>query len=68
MYIGVLLGLWATPRMSVGHLLLALGLTMYVVIAMRYEERDLATVFGSSCQRWRAIEAWPRRFQNPKLG
>ena len=68
MYIGVLLGLWATPRMSVGHLLLALGLTMYVVIAMRYEERDLATAFGSSYQRWRAIEAWPRRFQNPKLG
>ena len=54
--------------MRVGHLLLALGLTMYVMIAMRYEERDLATVFGSSYQRWRAIEAWPRRFQNPKLG
>ena len=51
MYIGVLLGLWATPRMSVGHLLLALGLAMYVVIAMRYEERDLATAFGSSYQR-----------------
>ena len=54
--------------MRVGHLLLALGLAMYVVIAMRYEERDLATAFGSSYQRWRATEVWPRRFQDPKLG
>jgi methanethiol S-methyltransferase len=41
MYVGVLLGVWATPRMSAGHLLLALALTDYVLIAMRYEERDL---------------------------
>jgi hypothetical protein len=68
MYIGVLLGLWATPRMSVGHLLLALGLTIYVIIAMRYEERDLATTFGSSYQRWRAKDVWPPRYESPKLG
>jgi protein-S-isoprenylcysteine O-methyltransferase Ste14 len=30
MYVGVLLGVWATPRMTVGHALLALGLTGYV--------------------------------------
>jgi Phospholipid methyltransferase len=35
MYIGVLVGVWATPRMSVGHLLLAWGFTTYVFIAMR---------------------------------
>jgi methanethiol S-methyltransferase len=34
MYISVLLGVWATPRMSVGHLLLADSLTTYVLIAM----------------------------------
>jgi protein-S-isoprenylcysteine O-methyltransferase Ste14 len=53
MYVGVLLGVWATPRMSAGHLLLALAMTGYVLIAMRYEERDLTQRFGSSYHRWR---------------
>jgi protein-S-isoprenylcysteine O-methyltransferase Ste14 len=59
MYIGVLVGVWATPRMSVGHLLLALGFTTYVSIAMHYEERDLATTFGARYHRWRATAARP---------
>ena len=54
MYVGVLIGVWATPRMSIGHALLALGLTGYVLIAMRYEERDLARAFGPRYNRWRA--------------
>jgi len=41
-------------RMTVGHLLLALGFTLYVLIAMRYEERDLLARFGKSYSRWRA--------------
>jgi methanethiol S-methyltransferase len=41
--------------MSVGHLLLALGLTGYVLIAMRYEERDLLQRFGARYDRWRGI-------------
>jgi methanethiol S-methyltransferase len=53
MYVGVLLGVWATPRMSIGHLLLALGLTGYVLIALRYEERDLQRTFGAHYQHWR---------------
>jgi protein-S-isoprenylcysteine O-methyltransferase Ste14 len=55
MYVGVLLGVWATPRMSFGHLLLALAMTSYVLIAMRYEERDLMQRFGGSYLRWRGI-------------
>jgi protein-S-isoprenylcysteine O-methyltransferase Ste14 len=53
MYVGVLLGVWATPRMTIGHLLLAAGLTLYVLMAMRYEERDLMRRFGASYARWR---------------
>ena len=53
MYVGVLLGMWATPRMSFGHLLLALAMTGYVLIAMRYEERDLMQRFGSRYSHWR---------------
>jgi protein-S-isoprenylcysteine O-methyltransferase Ste14 len=40
--------------MSIGHLLLALCLTGYVLIAMRYEERDLQRTFGTRYQHWRA--------------
>ena len=57
MYVGVLLALWATPRMSLGHLLLATGMTVYVLIAMRYEERDLVAHFGTAYARWRAPAA-----------
>jgi protein-S-isoprenylcysteine O-methyltransferase Ste14 len=67
MYVGVLLGIWATPRMSVGHLLLALGLTTYVFIAMRYEERDLVRTFGASYQRWRAADISTSPFRITKL-
>jgi protein-S-isoprenylcysteine O-methyltransferase Ste14 len=53
MYVGVLLAMWATPRLTVGHMLLAAGMTVYVLIAMRYEERDLAARFGTAYTRWR---------------
>jgi len=56
MYVGVLLAVWATPRMTVGHLLLAGGMTLYVLIAMRYEERDLLARFGNAYARWRTQE------------
>jgi protein-S-isoprenylcysteine O-methyltransferase Ste14 len=55
MYVGVLLGVWATPRMSFGHLLLALALTAYILIAMRYEERDLLHRFGRRYADWRGV-------------
>jgi protein-S-isoprenylcysteine O-methyltransferase Ste14 len=55
MYVGVLLGVWATPRMTFGHLLLALSLTAYVLIAMRYEERDLLHRFGRRYAEWRGV-------------
>jgi protein-S-isoprenylcysteine O-methyltransferase Ste14 len=53
MYVGVLLSVWATPRMSLGHLLLACALTAYVLIAMRFEETDLLRRFGSRYTDWR---------------
>jgi protein-S-isoprenylcysteine O-methyltransferase Ste14 len=55
MYVGVLMGVWATPRMSFGHLLLAFALTAYVLIAMRYEERDLLHRFGARYRGYRGL-------------
>jgi len=53
MYVGVLLGVFVTPHMSLGHLLLALGFTVYVLIGMRYEERDLIATYGQRYLAWR---------------
>jgi protein-S-isoprenylcysteine O-methyltransferase Ste14 len=53
MYVGVLLGMWMTPHMTVGHALMAATFTLYILIAMRYEERDLTENFGASYQAWR---------------
>jgi protein-S-isoprenylcysteine O-methyltransferase Ste14 len=39
--------------MTLGHLLLAFGLTAYVFIAMRYEERDLLAQYGARYRHWR---------------
>jgi protein-S-isoprenylcysteine O-methyltransferase Ste14 len=54
MYVGVLMAVWATPYMTLGHALLAAGLTIYILIAKRYEERDLNRTYGNLYRRWRA--------------
>jgi protein-S-isoprenylcysteine O-methyltransferase Ste14 len=54
MYVGVLAAIWAAPRMTIGHLLLAVGLSLYVLIAMRYEERDLVARYGARYTLWRS--------------
>ena len=46
MQLGVLIGLWSTPQMSLSHLLLALGMTVYVLIGLYFEERDLLRELG----------------------
>ena len=45
---GFLIVFWATPHLTLGHLLLASLLTLYVVIGTRLEERDLSATFGSA--------------------
>lgn len=45
-YTGWLLIHWMTPLLTFGHLLLALGITAYIYIALYYEERDLVNEFG----------------------
>jgi protein-S-isoprenylcysteine O-methyltransferase Ste14 len=52
MYVGVLMGLWMTPVMSVGHALLAAQLTAYILIGTHYERRDLRRNFGTVYDAW----------------
>ncbi len=43
---GTLIGLWATPSMSYTHLLLSVGMSIYVLIGLHYEEKSLLSTFG----------------------
>lgn len=53
LYLGFFLAFWATPEMTVGHLLLALGMSAYMLIAIRYEERDLVAFHGRDYEEYR---------------
>lgn len=53
LYLGFFLAFWAAPEMTAGHLLLALGVSIYMLIAIRYEERDLVSYFGHDYERYR---------------
>ncbi|HEY5568440.1 MAG TPA: methyltransferase, partial [Gammaproteobacteria bacterium] len=46
LYVGWFLAFWGTPSMTVGHLLFAIGMSVYIVIAVRHEERDLVKYLG----------------------
>lgn len=46
-YVGWLIVFWAAPVMTIGHLVLAGLLTLYILLAIRYEERDLRAHFGA---------------------
>jgi methanethiol S-methyltransferase len=52
-YSGFTLAFWATPHMTAGHLLLAIGMTVYILIAIRHEERDLIGMFGADYEAYR---------------
>ena len=52
-YLGFVIAFWAAPVMSVGHLLFAAVTTVYMLVAITLEERDLITVFGDEYRNYR---------------
>lgn len=52
-YSGILLAVWATPAMTYGHLLLALGFTIYILIGIHFEEKDLVGNYGAAYVEYR---------------
>lgn len=59
MYVGVVLGFWMTPYMTVGHAALAALLTLYIAVAMGFERHDLRTRFGADYDVWRESHGSP---------
>jgi protein-S-isoprenylcysteine O-methyltransferase Ste14 len=50
LYVGWLFAFWATPTMTGAHLLFAIMTTAYILMAIRWEERDLITAHGAKYQ------------------
>ncbi len=53
LYVGWLFAFWATPTMTVTHLLFAVVTTAYILFAIRLEERDLVGEHGPKYEAYR---------------
>ena len=63
--LGLLIAFWASPIMTVGHLLFSVASTAYIVLGTWFEERDLVKEFGNDYVAYRAqtpgLIPFPRR-------
>ena len=50
---GVLIGVWATPSMSMSQIVMSLGLSVYIFVGLWFEERDLVAEHGDSYRSYR---------------
>jgi protein-S-isoprenylcysteine O-methyltransferase Ste14 len=51
---GFLLAFWATPVMTIDRLLFALGMSLYILIGLAFEERALRREFGTVYEKYAA--------------
>ncbi len=53
LYVGWLLTFWAAPTMTTAHLVFSIATTAYILLAIRFEERDLVKVHGAVYDEYR---------------
>jgi protein-S-isoprenylcysteine O-methyltransferase Ste14 len=56
--LGLILAFWATPEMTVGHLIFAAGLTLYILLGTYFEEKDLIATFADYAAYRRRVPAF----------
>jgi len=70
LYVGWFLIFWATPTMTVAHLVFALATTAYILMAIPWEERDLVAAHPQYAEYRRRVPMFipRRRAAAPSLG
>jgi len=48
MMLGILIAFWAVPTMTIGHLLFSIGMSIYVMAGIHFEEKGLAKELGQT--------------------
>ena len=64
--LGWLLGFWATPHMTVGHLVFAIGTSVYILAAIQIEEKDLIKFHGEAYENYRRQVSMLLPLKKPK--
>jgi protein-S-isoprenylcysteine O-methyltransferase Ste14 len=51
--LGVLMGMWLVPTSTTSHLMLSIGMTLYILVGLYFEEKDLISEFGLRYSEYR---------------
>lgn len=50
--LGYFIAFWSTPHMTIGHLIFAIAMSIYILIGIRLEERDLVIIHGADYEKY----------------